>query len=272
MKWVKRLLAFVPALVLGFLYLRTKAQETEIIIYKGIDSYRQTESLLSVLLGIAVGGALIINVITPIIRKLIATHEHKQELVKKAELEQSIQHATQLKSAVLARKDGRWDETSMAQHLQNLLDNPETPISLMEFLSQYESQMQRMNTWQARLSNLIRTNAATDLHKAEDLLDKLEQNMLGRLRKAFNWIQMTDMTEAAITDELKRNLRKIQDENDTILQKAQSLCETLTTYLNTQDEDKTSINQLEHFIVTLNEQIQEEQDTVVLPEYEGLVH
>lgn len=142
----------------------------------------------------------------------------------------------------------------------------------MEFLSQYESQMKRMNTWQARLSNLIRTNAATDLHKAEDLLDKLEQNMLGRLRKAFNWIQMTDMTETAITDELKRNLRKIQDENDTILQKAQSLCETLTTYLNTQDEDKTSINQLEHFIVTLNEQIQEEQDTVVLPEYEGLIH
>ena len=260
MKWAKRLLAFLPAAVCAGLYAWCAASQTQIVIYYGAGAFRGLKlgllivTILAALIGLAVN-------LVPLAKALGARRQKRRELQEGLELSEEASRRIAA-TAVFARQNGRWDEDRIRNHLEGLLQSANTPAALLDFLLRYRAQMDRMNTWQGRLSSLIRNNAATDLHSAEDLLDRLEQNMLGRLRKAFNWIQVADLSETAISDELRENLTKIADENDELLEKARSLCETLSNYLNTQNEDRNGPVQLDHFILTLNEQIEEERETV----------
>ena len=102
-----------------------------------------------------------------------------------------------------------------------------------------------MNSYQERLSNLLANNSAGALSDAEGLLDKVEQQILGNVRKVLNYMEIlgTEDKEAVLG-----YLKACAKDNERLLSSTKTFLISVTGYLNDQGEDSSkSLKMLEEF-------------------------
>lgn len=219
--------------------------ETDIIAAAGIGAFRLLRALA---FGVAGLGAFLAlsGVGVWLSQKLRARKEMEQQLAKRLEAPVEIPS--------MYFESGRFNEAELRSYTLSLFSSVEP--DLVPYLETYQAQMDRMNSYQARLSRMLQRNGASDLKQTELLLDKLEQSMFSSLRKAFNWIEMRDVSQED-REKLYENLTAVKTENDAILDKAGELCGALTDYINSQGENSCSTVVFDSFIHSLREQLEE---------------
>ena len=181
---MKRFLKFVPAaavlLAAGIARLLISGAENEILINSGAGLYRV---LVWVSRGAMLAGALLL--IPPLLGNLKQRKREQasQELIARARKENRMR-------APLSNRSGSYNEEEIRGFLIQLFDS--VPPQFTPWLEKYQAQLDRMNSYQARLNRMLKQNGADDLTEAEALLDKLEQNIFGMMRRVYNWLTMYD--------------------------------------------------------------------------------
>lgn len=223
----------------------TNMSRTNILIERGMDGFRFQLTLFEAIT--AFGGTILAaSLVFGLIKEIKTRKAAKKQDVKLLEADRP--------KAMLSFETGRLDEEQMRSLLLESFDAVEPEF--IEHLETYQTQMDKMNMYQARLHRMLAINGIKDLQETEFLLDKLEQSMFGNLRKAFNWINMRGSTKEA-KEKLHANLSKVSTDNQTVLDKASELCNVLTEYINNQGNTTYSVVVFDNFIKSLNEQLEE---------------
>ena len=242
---MKRLLKFIPGLLLfaaaGIGRLLISAAENEILINYGMSTYR-------VLAWIARGAMLagLLLLVPPLlgILKERRREQASEELIARAKAENR-------KRAPLSNRSGSYNEAEIRSCLIQFFDT--TPPQFTPWLEKYQAQLDRMNSYQARLSRMLKQNGADDLTEAEALLDKLEQNIFGMMRRVFNWLTMYDASSPE--EPLLKNLAEAEAHNEKALEQAGRLCAAITEYINNQGSKVDITSSVKSFIELLKEEI-----------------
>lgn len=239
MKNRKRLLPGL-ALVLAALTARLiiGAFRTDILVFSGAGSYRT----LLWASRIALGAGLCL------LAAKAGSAFLKQRKAKAAAAEQ---RKARSKPAPLAAADGRYAESEIRGRLLSLF--AVAPAETVPYLEQFQAQLDRMNGYQARLTQLLEQNGAQDLREAELFLDRVEQNMFGAMRRVFNLLTMYDETQPVRP--LLEQLAEAQAHNDKALDQASRLCAAMTNYVNNQGAASDSGGSVEQFIKVLQEEL-----------------
>lgn len=242
MKKIKR---FIPALALlaagGLGRLLVSGAETDILIQAGAAAYR---TLSWITRGLMLAGLLLL--IPPLLQ---LAKQRRQQRASQALIDRA--RAENRKNAPLSNRGGRYQEEEIRSYLIQLFDT--MPPKFTPYLERYQAQLDRMNSYQARLSRMLKQNGADDLTEAEVLLDKLEQNIFGMMRRVFNWLTMYDA--ASPEQPLFRNLEDAAAHNEKALEQAGRLCAAITEYINNQGSKIDVTNSVKNFIELLKEEI-----------------
>ena len=170
--------------------------------------------------------------------------ERAEALIEKARTENR-------RRAPLSNRSGRYNEEEIRGYLIQLFDT--MPPKFTPWLEKYQAQLDRMNSYQARLSRMLKQNGADDLTEAEALLDKLEQNIFGMMRKVFNWLTMYDASSHE--EPLLKNLAEAEAHNEKALEQAGRLCAAITEYINNQGSNVDITSSVKHDIELLKEEL-----------------
>ncbi len=242
---MKRIIKFLPGLLLllggAIGRLLISGAETDILINSGAAAYR---ALVWVARGAMLAGALLL---IPPLLAILKERRQKQaseELIARAKAESR-------KRAPLSNRSGRYNEEEIRAYLIQLFDT--LPSRFTPWLEKYQAQLDRMNSYQARLSRMLKQNGADDLTEAEALLDKLEQNIFGMMRRVFNWLTMYDA--ASPEEPLLKNLAEAEAHNEKALEQAGRLCAAITDYINNQGSKVDITSSVKSFIELLKEEI-----------------
>ena len=242
---MKRFLKFIPGLALllgaGIGRLLISGAENEILINSGAGTYRV---LVWVVRGVMLAGALLLVPPLLAILKERRKEQASEELIARAKAENR-------KRAPLSNRSGSYNEEEIRAYLVQLFDT--MPPKFTPWLEKYQAQLDRMNSYQARLSRMLKQNGADDLTEAEALLDKLEQNIFGMMRRVFNWLTMYDA--ASPEEPLMKNLAEAEAHNEKALEQAGRLCAAITEYINNQGSKVDVTSSVKSFIELLKEEI-----------------
>ena len=195
--------------------------------------------------GLILFGAAVIA--TVILRIMLARSEARQ-LEKRMD---ALRTADRKSKAPLSTESGRFNEDKMRELLRTLF--AAAPGEVAAYQPRFQVQLDRMNEYQANLQRLLRNNDATELSEAESFLDRLEQNMFGKMRQVYNRLMMYD--ETAPIEALKAALDEALAHNDRALDQARRLNATVTEYLNNQGNSQESLGSVEAFIKVLQEEL-----------------
>ena len=168
-----------------------------------------------------------------------------------AQQQDALRRAARKASAPLSTESGRFNEAKMRELLQTLF--AQAPAQVLAYQPRFQAQLDRMNEYQANLNRLLQDNDATELSEAEAFLDKVEQNMFGKMRQVYNRLMMYDET-APITD-LQAALDEALAHNDRALDQAKRLNSTVTDYVNNQSAAQETLGSVEAFIKVLQEEL-----------------
>ncbi|MBO4418340.1 MAG: hypothetical protein J5789_00715 [Oscillospiraceae bacterium] len=246
MKLFKKVIPGLALLVAGVVgRLLLSGAETSVLINSGMRTFR-------ILVWIArgamlIGGGLLLAgsflLLLPLLQERRRVRA-SEELIARAKAESR-------KRAPLSTRSGAYNEDEIRDCLMQFFDS--TPAKFTPYLERYQSQLDRMNSYQARLNRMLRQNGADDLTEAEALLDKLEQNVFGVMRKVFNWLTMYDASTP--DDPLIHNLEEAEAHNEKALEQAGRLCATITDYINNQGSRIDITNSVKSFTELLKEEI-----------------
>lgn len=214
------------------------ASQNEILINSGAKTYRTL--LWAARIGLLAGlGLLAAGVVLAVLRQ------------KQAQAAAAAKQKERRKPAPLAAADGRFNEPEIRNHLVSLFAS--SPAGTIPYLEAFQAQLDRMNGYQARLTQLLDQNGAQDLREAESFLDRVEQNMFGTMRRVFNLLMMYD--EAQPIQPLLDQLADAQAHNDRALDQASRLCAAMTEYVNSQGASSDAYGSVEQFIQILQEEL-----------------
>lgn len=102
-----------------------------------------------------------------------------------------------------------------------------------------------MNSYQERLSHLLANNNAGALSDAEGILEKVEQQILGNVRKILNYMEVLGVEDE---DAIVGYLESCEKDNERLLNSTKTFLISVTGYLNEQGEDSAkSLKMLEEF-------------------------
>lgn len=218
------------------------SQETQMLIYHGVNSYRTAILLSRIGMGIGLVGTLM-----PVGMFLLQLRENK----KRVEIVERAKHQQRM-SAPLSLKSGRYNENEIRNRLKDLFSNTSDSVFLKS-LRAIEGQLDQMNSYQAKLEQLLNENGANDLGETIKYLDKLEQSMFDNLRKCFNILTMYDGSDngrQVVTEQMEDTFAN----NEKILEQASRLCMATTKFVNNQGEEAISLGSVEQFIKALEEE------------------
>lgn len=242
---MKRFLKFIPGLALFLAAvvgrLAISGAENEILINAGAGTYRV---LVWIARGVMLAGALLL--VPPLLAFLKERSRERasEELIARAKAENR-------KRAPLSNRSGRYNEEEIRGCLIQYFDT--MPPKFTPWLEKYQAQLDRMNSYQARLNRMLKQNGADDLTEAEALLDKLEQNIFGMMRRVFNWLTMYDASSPE--EPLFQNLAEAEAHNEKALEQAGRLCAAITDYINNQGSKVDITSSVKSFIELLKEEI-----------------
>jgi len=163
----------------------------------------------------------------------------------------ALRTADRKSKAPLSTESGRFNEEKMHELLRTLFAS--APAAVAAYQPRFQTQLDRMNEYQLNLKRLLRNNDATELSEAEAFLDKLEQNMFGKMRQVYNLLMMYD--ETTPIEELQRSLDGALAHNNRVLDQARKLNATVTEYINNQGSSQESLGSVEAFIKVLQEEL-----------------
>lgn len=163
----------------------------------------------------------------------------------------ALRTADRKSKAPLSTESGRFNEEKMHELLRTLFAS--APAAVAAYQPRFQTQLDRMNEYQLNLKRLLRNNDATELSEAEAFLDKLEQNMFGKMRQVYNLLMMYD--ETTPVEELQRSLDGALAHNNRVLDQARKLNATVTEYINNQGSSQESLGSVEAFIKVLQEEL-----------------
>jgi hypothetical protein len=213
-----------------------------VVISGGMSTYR---ALLWAARGaLLVGAAFLAGIV---VRIALARSEARQ-MEKRMD---TLRAADRKSKAPLSTEAGRFNEEKMRELLRTLFDS--APGQVAAYRPKFQVQLDRMNEYQANLKRLLRNNDATELSEAEAFLDKLEQNMFGKMRQVYNRLMMYDDT--APIEELSASMDEALDHNNRVLDQAKRLNSTVTEYINNQGTTQESLGSVEAFIKVLQEEL-----------------
>jgi hypothetical protein len=212
--------------------------ENDILINSGAKTYRAL--LWAARIGLLAGlGLLAIGVVSAVLKQ------------RQAQAAAAAQQKVSRKPAPLSAADGRFNEPEIRSHLLSLFSS--SPAKAVPYLEAFQAQLDRMNGYQARLTQLLDQNGAQDLREAESFLDRVEQNMFGTMRRVYNLLMMYD--EAQPIQPLLDQLAEAQAHNDRALDQASRLCAAMTEYVNSQGASSDAYGSVEQFIQILQEEL-----------------
>lgn len=242
---MKRYRKFIPGLLLfaacvvAAIVLPT--YRNDIVIYYGPERYRIYQGLLR---GCFIGAAIWIALpLVPILKEK-KKKAMSQKLIQAAKKEQRA-------AAPLSIRSGRFNEDEIRKMLAQALTT--APNVFVPYLEDYQSQLDRMNSYQERLALLLKNNGADDLTEPSVFLDKLEQGIFETMRKVFNWINMHD--DANPDREIIANLDAAKASINQSLEAASGLCKNVTAYINGQCQAVDITSQIEQYSKMLKEEI-----------------
>lgn len=120
-------------------------------------------------------------------------------------------------------------------------------------------QLIMMNSYQDRLGHLLASNSASALSDAEGLLDKVEQQILGNVRKVLNYMEILGIEDK---DTIAGYLAACEKDNARLLSSTKAFLISVTDYLNDQGEDSSkSLRMLEEFQSVLSGDVSFGQET-----------
>ena len=246
MKGFKKIIPGLLLLTAGIVgRLVISGAETSVLIHSGMQTYR---ILRGISLGVILAGAALTLVGgTLLLLPLLAERQSvraSQELIAKAKAESR-------KRAPLSTRSGFYNEDEIRDCLMQFFDS--VPQKFVPYLEKYPAQLDRMNSYQARLSRMLKQNGADDLTEAEALLDKLEQNVFGMMRQVFNLLTMYDATSPEAP--LLEKLEAAEAHNEKVLEQAGRLCATITEYINSQGSRVDITSSVKSFVELLKEEI-----------------
>jgi hypothetical protein len=187
-------------------------------------------------------------VVAAVVLRLVLARSEARQMEKRMD---ALRTADRKSKAPLSTESGRFNEEKMRELLQSLFTT--APAQLAAYRPRFQVQLDRMNEYQANLKRLLRNNDATELSEAEAFLDKLEQNMFGKMRQVYNLLMMYD--ETAPIEELQTSLDDALTHNDRVLDQARKLNATVTEYINNQGGTQESLGSVEAFIKVLQEEL-----------------
>ena len=242
---MKRFLKLIPGLAVllagGIGRLLVSGAENDILINLG-------SSGLRILTWITRGGMLAgVLLLIPALLSILKdrkTERASEELIARAKAENR-------RRAPLSNRSGKYNEEEIRSCLMQYFDS--SPPQFIPWLEKYQAQLDRMNSYQARLNRMLKQNGADDLTEAEALLDKLEQNIFGMMRRVFNWLTMYDA--ASPEEPLLKNLAEAEAHNEKALEQAGRLCAAITEYINNQGSKVDITSSVKNFIELLKEEI-----------------
>ena len=213
-----------------------------VVISGGMSTYR---ALLW-----AARGALLVGAafLTGIVVRIALARSEARQMEQRMD---NLRAADRRSKAPLSTESGRFNEEKMRELLRTLFDS--APSQVEVYRSKFQVQLDRMNEYQANLKRLLRNNDATELSEAEAFLDKLEQNMFGKMRQVYNLLMMYDDT--APIEELRASMDEALDHNNRALAQAKRLNSTVTEYINNQGTTQESLGSVEAFIKVLQEEL-----------------
>lgn len=233
----------IAALAVGLLgRIALAIEKNSIVISGGMSTYR---ALLWASRGLGLFGAAVVAAFA--IRIALARSEARQ-MEKRMD---ALRTADRKSKAPLSTESGRFNEDKMRELLRTLF--AAAPSELASYQPRFQVQLDRMNEYQANLARLLRNNDATELSEAEAFLDKLEQNMFGRMRQVYNRLMMYD--ETAPIENLKSSLDEALAHNNRALDQARKLNATVTEYINNQGSAQESLGSVDAFIKVLQEEL-----------------
>lgn len=187
-------------------------------------------------------------VVAAVVLRLVLARSEARQMEKRMD---ALRTADRKSKAPLSTESGRFNEEKMRELLQGLFTT--APAQLAAYRPRFQVQLDRMNEYQANLKRLLRNNDATELSEAEAFLDKLEQNMFGKMRQVYNLLMMYD--ETAPIEELQTALDDALAHNDRVLDQARKLNATVTEYINNKGGTQESLGSVEAFIKVLQEEL-----------------
>lgn len=236
-------IAGIAALGLGLAgRIALAVEKNSILIHGGMSTFRTLVWVArgAILVGAAFAAGFVVRI------ALARSEARRLERQMKA-----LRTADRKDKAPLSTESGRFNEDKMRELLRTLF--AAAPGEVAAYQPRFQVQLDRMNEYQANLKRLLRNNDATELSEAEAFLDKLEQNMFGKMRQVYNLLMMYD--ETAPIEELKASLNEALEHNNRALEQAKRLNATVTEYINNQGTAQESLGSVEAFIKVLQEEL-----------------
>ena len=242
---MKKVSKFIPGLLLlaacivGAILL--PKNRTDIIIYNSPETYRTYQRILYA--GFAASAVLLTLPVIPLLKE---RHRNamSEQLIKAARKKQR-------EAAPLSIRSGRFNEDEIRRLLTQALTS--APDIFIQYLEDYQSQLDRMNSYQERLSTLLKNNGADDLTEPAAFLDKLEQGIFETMRWVFNWINMYD--ESSPDVDVLKSLDDARANINHSLEAAGSLCKNVTAYINGQCQAVDITSQIKQYSEMLKEEL-----------------
>ena len=243
---MKRKKFLIPGILMALLGLAGRiglaAAKNDVIVSGGMQAFR---TWLWVSRGLLLAGGVLLAAALAIV--LLARKDRKRTEQNLATLRAAERKA----KAPLSTESGRFNEQKMRELLNTRFER--APNEVLVYQARFQTQLDRMNEYQANLSRLLRDNDVTELSEAEAFLDKVEQNIFGKMRQVYNILMMYD--EAAPITELTTPLEDALAHNDKALEQARRLNAAVTEYVNHQGTPQDSIGSVEVFIKVLQEEL-----------------
>ena len=233
----------IAALGLGLIgRVALAAAKNSIVISGGMSTYR---SLTWVARGALLAGVVFL---TGTVIQVVLARSAERKMEQRMD---ALREADRKSKAPLSTESGRFNEEKMRELLRTLFASAPEEVSV--YRPRFQAQLDRMNGYQTSLQRLLRDNDVTELPEAEAFLDKVEQNMFGKMRQIYNRLMMYDST--APIGELTASLDEALTHNERALDQARRLNATVTDYVNNQGSSQESLGSVEVFIKVLQEEL-----------------
>lgn len=128
---------------------------------------------------------------------------------------------------------------------------------LQEDVKLITDQLVLMNSYQERLSKLLENNNMKELADAEDLLERIEQQILSNVRKVLNFMEILSPNMMEDRETVKEYMSDCVTENIKLLNATKDFLICVTGFVNDQGLDGKSLQMMEEFKTVLMGSIHE---------------
>ena len=228
--------------------------ESPIIIYMGIRAYR---ILWIVVIALIVGAAAFAGI------SLFSFLSERGKLMQNTAAEEVTKAE---KNEPLLKAKGTLDPVAVARTFSDACDQWTIAVrQVKDFsrandfearLNEIQMSLQKMDKFQEKLKILLDTNGAEALRDTEEVLGKSEQHLLRNVRKLLNTMTILNPRDKSDIDTVDETAKMCIRDNEEILDKTREFLVAVTSFLNSQGEQKESVSEVEVYKQALLSQMQ----------------